>query len=119
MPCALNKDGTASSSAEHLVPCLTKEEPVFVGVKTGTTYAAGYISYLGRDVTTGDILAKLKLPSKNVKRARAILDEYLYQLQAFKVGNVLSLSWVGMLKKLELKKDADRPPSENRQSRLP
>jgi hypothetical protein len=101
------------------VPCLTKDKPVFVGIKTGKEYPTGCISYLGRDVSADDILTKLDLPSGEAKRARPILNQYLTQLQDFKIGNVLSLSWSGMLKKLELKKEAERPPSGERKSTLP
>jgi hypothetical protein len=119
MPCSMRKDGAASIRSEHLVPCLTKDKSVFVGVKTGKQYPAGCMSYLGRHVSTDDILAKLGLSSGDARRARPILNEYLPQLQEFKIGNVLSLSWVGTFKKLELKKDADRPPSGNKASKLP
>jgi hypothetical protein len=100
MPCSLKKDGTPSTRSEHLVPCLSEKKPLFVGVNTGKEYATGAVSYLGRDVSTADILAKLDLSSSEAKRARPILDEYLTQLQQFKIGNVLSLSWVGIFKKL-------------------
>ena len=119
MPSSLRKDGAASTRSEHLVPCLTKDRPVFVGVKTGKEYPTGCVSYLGRDVTTDDILAKLDLPAVQAKRARPILDEYLTQLQEFKIGNVISLSWVGKSRTLELNKEADRPPSGDGKTQLP
>jgi hypothetical protein len=119
LPCSLRADGAATRRSEHLVPCLTGEKPVFVGVKTGKEYGTGAISYLGRDVSTDDILTKLDLPPAEVGCARPILDEYLNQLQDFKIGNVLSLSWEGTPKALVLRKEANKPPSGQKQSRLP
>ena len=41
---------------------LTEGKPDFVVVKTGKEYQTWCISYLGREVSADDILAKLDLP---------------------------------------------------------
>lgn len=119
MPCSMRKDGAASLRSEHLVPCLTKEKPVFIGIKSGKEYDKGCISYLGVKVSSDDILKKLKLPKGEAIKARPILDEYLKQINQFKIGNVVSVSWGQDTQELELIKEAERPPSGEKKLKLP
>ena len=115
----MRKDGAASLRSEHLIPCLDREKPMFVGIKTGKQYDKGCISYIGVSVSSDDIMAKLKLPNNEIINARKMLDEYLMQLKKFKIGNVVSVSWSEPNMELSLRKEEDRPISAERRPKLP
>jgi Protein of unknown function (DUF2695) len=103
LPCSMTKDGRASIRPEHLVPDLSLKEPVFVGIRSGRQYAAGYVCYVGQDVTVADILDELRRPIG--KEAELMLDELLRQVSPFRIDNVISVSWHD--DRLELTKVAD------------
>ena len=120
MPYSLRKDGRAALRGEHLVPCLEiPRENVLVGVRSGKKYKDGYLVYLGKDLTTEDILSELGLgEGQGESQARPVIDSFLAALQSFKIGNVISLSF-SETGNCVLTKQAERPTSEGRKRRLP
>jgi hypothetical protein len=119
MPYSLTKDGRASPRGEHLVPCLEiPRKNVLVGVKSGKEYKDRYIVYLGKDLTTEDILNELGLGEEQVSQARPVIDSFLAALHSFKIGNVISLSF-SETDECILTKQAEHPEREGRKGRLP
>jgi hypothetical protein len=119
MPYSLTKDGRASLRGEHLVPCLEiPRQNVFVGVKSGKKYEKGYLVYLGKDVTTEDILRELAVGEAEVSQVRSFIDSFLTALQSFKIGNVISVSF-SETEKCHLTKQSERPPSGELKRRIP
>jgi hypothetical protein len=119
MSYSLTKDGRASLRGEHLVPCLEiPRKNVLVGVKNGKKYKDGYLVYLGKDLTTEDILNELGLGEGEVSQARPVIDSFLAALQSFKIGNVISLSF-SETDECVLTKQAERPASERPKRWLP
>ena len=119
MPYSLTKDGRTSLRGEHLIPCLEiPRDNVFVGIKSGKKYKDGYLVYLGKDLTTEEILNELELGEGKVSQARSVIDSFLASLQGFKIGNVISLSF-SETDECVLTKQAERPALERRKIRLP
>ena len=114
----MTKDGRATLSGEHLVPCLElPRENVFIGVKTGRKYTTGYVVFLGKDITTEDILKKLNKTQPPPSDRRAI-ESFLGELQPFKIGNVVSIHFTSD-DCCRLEKSADHPVAEKPKRTLP
>lgn len=115
----MTKEGRATLRGEHLVPCLEMpRQNVFVGVKTGKKYDKGYVVYVGREVNPDDILKKLNLSVEAIPEARSILESFVQELQAYKIGNVISVSFPDN-SKCALKKELERPTFEEPKRKLP
>ncbi len=115
LPCAMTKDGRGSSRSEHLMPDPARHDPVFVGVRSARRYDAGYICYVGVDVTAEDIAeqSREELP----RDALPMLDSFLRQLPQFKIDNVVAVTWRDG--ELELVKVADHTVRRQRKHPLP
>ncbi|NTW60247.1 MAG: hypothetical protein HGA43_13910 [Nitrospirae bacterium] len=115
---SLTKSGRASLRGEHLVPCLeTTRQNCFVGVESGKKYEKGYIVYLGKDIDTEEIEEKLRIRDDWHAEARPVIESFLTALQSFKIGNVISVSFVEK-DKCVLTKEAEQP-IEKHKRRLP
>lgn len=118
LPHSMTKDGKATLRGEHLVPCLeSPRKNYFVGVKTGKIYDLGYLVYLGEDITPEEILGKLRLSDEAARGAQPILESFIRELTAYKIGNVVSVSFPESIRCV-LKKEAEAPKSE-RKAKLP
>ena len=115
---SLTKNGQASLRGEHLVPCLeTPRQNCFVGVESGKKYEKGYIVYLGKDIGTEEIERKLRIRDDRRAEALPVIESFLTALQSFKIGNVISVSFIEK-NKCVLTKEADQP-IEKHKKKLP
>jgi hypothetical protein len=109
LPHSMTKDGRAGRGGEHLVPCLEMpRENVFIGVKTGKKHDKGYLAYIGVDVGTDDILKEIRRMDQTTEDDRKAMESFLQELQAFKIGNVVSITFSGPAS-CALRKEADHP----------
>jgi hypothetical protein len=115
LPCSLTTDGRAWTLSEHLMPDPARKDPVFVGTRSGCRYSAGYICYVGDDVTAADIVAKANLPVSD--ELVSMLDEFLGQLSQFKIDNVVAVTWRDG--RVALTKVADHTARESLKRPLP
>lgn len=67
----------------------------FRGVRSGRVWLLGAVSYVGRDVTVEDVLAKCtkKCLTSTGAATEAMVREFIQQLHGFKVGNVISIEY--------------------------
>lgn len=97
MPVRINEQKRTTFPGEHLIPQLSGS-PVsgFVSVKSGKTYSLGSVVYVGRDVSPEMMLERFCLicpPPPDRAAALRRLAAYCDALQAFKIGNVLSMDY--------------------------
>nr|CAP47838.1 putative integron gene cassette protein [uncultured bacterium] len=119
LPCSPKADGSASSRSEHLIPTFLNHEPYFVGLRSGKKFPHGIVSFIGKDVSSEDIIKRLSLSPDQRESVVLLLVEYLQQLQSFKIGNVLSVSWSGVPKRLKLRLIKEHPSSSKKLPKLP
>ena len=118
LPHSMTRDGRATQRGEHLVPCLDiPRQNVFVGVKTGKRYKAGYLVFLGKDITAEDIFKKLN-SEQPLQADRQAIESFLAELQSHKIGNVVSLQFTSD-DRCHLKKIANHPAAEKSGRPLP
>ena len=110
----MTKDGKAALCGEHLVPCSdSPRKSYFVGVRTGKIYDLGYLVYLGEEITTKEILRKLRLSDEAARDAKPVLESFVQGLSAYKIGNVVSVSFPES-SRCVLNKEAEAPKSEGK-----
>ena len=101
-----------AGAREFLVPQIGPPvRHVFVGIDSGKYAEFGVICYTGKDVTANDLFARYvdnraKIP--DVGHALEVFNEFLRQLTAFRVGNVLSIRYGDRAFQLAL--EHQRPP---------
>jgi hypothetical protein len=97
LPRNTTKKATKNLRGEYLLPQLSGDAPSgFLGMRTGRTFEAGYIVYLGRDVTPEMLLdefCEYNTPPRDLDLARARLSAFVQALQSCKIGNLLSISY--------------------------
>lgn len=109
-PSSLRKDGKATRRSEFVIPFLdTPTGDAFIGLKTGLIHDKACLSYIGTEIGVQDVLEKLSQSPADAGAAAEKIAEFLRQLQAFKIGNVLSIHYEGD-GTFTLRKEADRPP---------
>jgi hypothetical protein len=84
-----------------------------MGVKTGKTYERGYLVYLGKEISTEDIMTKLDIPGDSETDARSIIQSFMEELSVYKIGNVVSVSF-SESDRCILKKEAESPNSDHK-----
>jgi hypothetical protein len=82
-------------------------------MKTGRKYNRGYLVYIGKEVTTEEIIAKLVIPEDVENNARAILQSFMVELSALKIGNVVSVLFPESIRCI-LKKEAEAPTTDHK-----
>jgi hypothetical protein len=55
--------------------------------------STAYLVYTGVDVSVDDIMAKLAIDAGDVTRVRDFLTSFIRALQAFRIGNVISIKY--------------------------
>jgi hypothetical protein len=114
----MTKDGKASLRGEFLVPCfLLPRRDCFIGLKTGKTYERGYLVYIGKEISTEEIITELDIPENAKTDARAIFKSFMEELAVYKIGNVISVSFPDASRCI-LKKEAESPNTD-RKKKLP
>jgi hypothetical protein len=94
LPLGVNPKTRKSGRGGFLVPASTAEpEPRFLCIKTGKTYADGVLVYIGASVPSEEILARASLLPEQVRAHLSVplLDDFLGQIQQFKIGDVVRL----------------------------
>ena len=114
MPSSLGKDGQPGRGSEFVIPHPNSEaKGGFFGIKTGKTYAQAAMTFIGRAITVDDVIEKIQIPIADPQLIRKRIDQFLAQLQDFKIGNVISISYApdGAF---TLSLEASRPASQDR-----
>jgi len=114
MPSSLTKDGQPSRKSEFVIPLPAPDANSFVGLRTGKKHKLAVISYIGKSITVDDILKKIPNFKGNRNKLIGCLDQFIVDLQKFKVGNVISISYSGE-GDFTINLEATRPKQENRQ----
>ena len=73
--------------------------------------------YIGKELSTEEIIAKLDIPEKAKSDARAILQSFMEELAFYKIRNVISVSFPESSRCI-LKKEAESPNTD-RKKKLP
>jgi hypothetical protein len=107
MPCGLSKDGKLTPRSEFVIPHFAAESRVgFLGLKSGKCYTEAAITYIGKEISAKDIVAKLPKPIPD--QAVAILDSFLADLAQFKIGNVIRVEYAKDTFSLKLERMAPK-----------
>jgi hypothetical protein len=116
MPSSLGKDGQPGRGSEFVIPnpCPNANDGFF-GIKTGKTHQQAAITFIGRSISPEDVIEKIKETIADQTMLRTRIEDFLDQLQAFKVGNVISISYAAD-GSFTLKLEAVSPPTHNRKS---
>tara|TARA_R110002049_G_scaffold70211_4_gene181466 strand:+ start:563 stop:937 length:375 start_codon:yes stop_codon:yes gene_type:complete len=116
MPSSLGKDGQPGRGSEFVIPHPNfSEDGGFFGIKSGKTHPKAAMTFIGRSITVDDVIEKIQKPIADPKKTRKQIEEFLGQLQDFKIGNVISISYEAD-GAFTLNLEATRPPSQNRKS---
>lgn len=112
MPTSVTFGNFKSKSNEFLIPFTGKDRKGFKGIVSGEPSQYGAIKFIGTQITSNDVFAKLvdnghKID--NVDEILTALADFLDQLQQFKVGNIISISYSDNDNSFKLNKIADRP----------
>jgi hypothetical protein len=89
-PSAMTSEGYASSRSSFLIPSLDGELG-FVDIRTGKRYDSAYLVYIGRSITSSDVLEKLLVRPGDMDQVRLAVDSMIEELARFKVGNVVAV----------------------------
>jgi len=86
----MTAEGYASSRSNFVIPSLDGELR-FVDIRNGKSHEAAYLVYVGRPITTADVLQKLSIEPSDLERAPLLVDSLIEELGRFKVGNVVAV----------------------------
>ena len=85
---SLNKKGELAGASEFLVPSPDGEHSL-IGIKTGKVYNTGAVVFTGRSIDCLSIEEKLTFEYDD--RYLSKIDQYISEINDFKVGNVISI----------------------------
>nr|WP_319396640.1 hypothetical protein [uncultured Desulfobacter sp.] len=123
MPVSVTYGSFKSKSKEFIIPFIGEERDGFRGIKSGKSSQYGLITFIGKEITSNDVFAKLVDSGQKIDNVDAVLTaitEFLEQLQQFKVGNVIGISYSDDGEGFNLVKEANRPPKDQqKKSKLP
>lgn len=82
---------------DFLIPDFRESEQAsFLGLKSGETCPYGAISYIGKDITTTDIISKMSKKARDsavdLDQLKILINDFIENLGAFKVGNIVQLT---------------------------
>ena len=81
-------------SSDFLVVVLEGAEAKLFGIKSKKLVTSGRMVYLGKEIKANDLFAKLVDTGRkieNVEQTLRNLEDYIEQLQDFRIGNLLSI----------------------------
>lgn len=122
MPISISYGDFKAKSKEFLIPYTSKEKEGFRGLKSGQASLYGMITFIGKEISSNDIFAKLIDNGQqldNIDKTLKIFEYYIKELQQFKVGNIISISYSRYDLDFQLVKEADHPPKNKKKSNLP
>ena len=116
LPVAYNPKKPVSGRGEFLLPFLSGTgDSGFVGIRSGRRHEFGALSFVGIDVTPEMLLERFceRQPSPaDRNKALQRLSAYVDSLHAFKIGNVLAVSYTpNSLPVLRLESEFTRFPA--------
>lgn len=117
---AFDTSNPNATSSDFLMPVVDEGSPQFIGVKSCKPADLGMMVYIGRDVTTNDLFAKLVdtgMKVASVDRTIKGIEAYLRMLQDYKIGNILSVKASTEACGFQLEKVANSP--SDAKSKLP
>jgi len=91
--------------------------PVFLGLKSHCIYKFGRMVFLGKEITTEALFAKLVETGRKIEsvdRALKTTTAYVHQLEMFKIGNVITIESKKNDAGFELIKVAEMPATERK-----
>jgi len=121
MPVSLSYEDFRTNKNEFIVPFVKSESKNgFMGIKSGEEFKYGAISYIGKEITTNDILDKMEksgVVTTNKEDLIVSLDRYLEEIQSLKIGNIIKIEYLPD-GNFNLVKVAEKTPGKKR-SKLP
>ncbi len=117
---AFDSSNSGHQSGDFLIVVLEGTEPRLIGVKSKRPAASGLMVYVGKNINANDLFKKLVDTGRrieDVEQALRILENYVQQLQDFRIGNILSVEATAS-NGFKLTKLADAPPRTST-SKLP
>ncbi len=98
---------------EFLIPFMWGENSSgFMGIETAKRYPHGTLVYVGVPVSAEEVIDRL-LEKNRLLRDRSecvpIIEQFLGELQKYKIGNVLSISY-SKAGEFSIKKEMETPP---------
>ncbi len=122
-PVSVSYANFKAKSKEFLIPFTGKEQNGFRGIDSGRVSQYGLITFIGKEINVNEVFAKLVDSGQkidNVDGTLAAIEIFLKELQQFKVGNIISISYSEDGIGFELVKEANRPPKQpQKKSKLP
>ena len=109
---AYDESKPTAGQGDFLVVVFESATPVFWGLRSHRTYTSGRVVFLGKQITQRDVFSKLVDSGRkidSVDNTLKNLDDYLQQLESFKVGNVLAVATSGDDLGFQLMKIAEMP----------
>lgn len=111
-----------AKSEEFIIPFADKESEGFLGLDTGKVSKYGRIVFIGMAINVDHVFKKLVDSGQKINDVNAtlsMLGRYLEELQKFKIGNVISITYSDDAE-FKLIKEANRPPKNKEDEiRLP
>jgi hypothetical protein len=93
-PVSIGHEGWPMSESEFLIPRFSKlGSNAFIGIESGKESMFGAVFFIGMAVDAEEVLTKLKTKPDNPKQVLSLLNNYLTQLQTFKIGNIISIAY--------------------------
>lgn len=117
---AFDESKPDGGAGDFLAVVYEQGTPHLLGLRTNRFWRSGRMVYIGKEITANDLLAKLINTGRNiesVERALSVLEDYVQQLQDFRIGNLLGME-PDVSTGFRLVKLADSPPVTN-VSKLP
>lgn len=119
MPVSITFKDFNTKLEEFVIPFAGKEKKGFRGLNSGNASKYGMITFIGKKISANDIFAKLVDSGQKIDDVDAtlsIISQYLEELQQFKVGNVISVSYTDDLA-FKLAKEANKPTKKKEKKR--
>lgn len=94
LPVSISHGEYNTNVNEFLVPSAESGYTMFYGIKSLKQFPFGAVSYLGTDVSTNEVFAKLVDSGyvfNSVHSTLSMIDTYIRMLQSFRIGNVIAI----------------------------
>jgi hypothetical protein len=116
MPVCVSFGTFTTDKDDFLIPDFRESDQAsFLGLKSGETCPYGSLAYIGKDITATDIITKMSKKARDkavdVGQLKVLINGFIENLGAFKVGNIVQLTR-DRHGHLALVKVADRAPRD-------
>jgi len=114
LPVSLSYGAFQTAAHEFLIPALDARIEGFEGLTSGRVFPYGAVSYLGKEITVGEVFARLVDSGRkidSVDQTIKLLEAYFEKLHEYRIGNVLTVERCATAPcGFDLKKVANAPP---------